>query len=252
MTDNKTSLNLVLSGRTNDIDAAAVARGLDLLIKLVQSFTNETPKLSTLKEGSAITGVEVELQLEEEIHQGVSLLREHQSLPNGWTLGQAKYIQDIAKLTGYSGVEAVGLSRLDEPRTQLDKSLIEAISKIPESAPLEYGSVDGVLESYSARGGRLTARLRPLIGKNSIKVNFDEALDEDIRQGLRKTVNIYGAVISNPNDYEAEEIDAHEVTILDLDEEQESLRGIWSDLREQGITSDELMRGIRDDWAESA
>lgn len=112
----------------------------------------------------------------------------------------------------------------------------------------EYGSLDGVLEYLSMGNKRYTAQLHPLVGGEIVLVHFSEELLEDMRRGLRQTVNISGLLISDA-DYRVQDLYAEEVTILEFEEPTVSARGIWSGLREQGYTVEDLMRGIRgDDW----
>ncbi|WP_151640334.1 hypothetical protein [Corynebacterium sp. 11A] len=244
------SLNLVLNGTLQDMDAKTVLEGLELLTKLVKSFSNEPVKMGLLDEGSSITGVIVSPELEAEVLDGVARLRDGGSIPENWTFKQVRFVRDLTRLESKVGVTGVKLSTsYGSGDAFLDEPLREAIDAILEKIPISLGSVTGELYSYSANDKRFRARLHPSAGGPMVKISFNEDLDEEIRNGLRQKVSIYGLLKRHPETHVVEEVDARRVKILKTPRLVRSGRGIWKGAKEQGVTVDELMSAIRgEDW----
>lgn len=240
------ALSLKLDGTLQDMDAKTVLTGLELLTKLVASFTDEPVKMGILEEGSAVTGVLAPPAVEAEVLDGIAHLRDGGTIPENWTFKQVQWVRDLTKLESKSGVTGVRLSPSDASvDVHLDASLREAIESIFKKIPLSLGSVTGELYYYSANKGQFHAKLHPVSGGPIVKISFTEELDEELRSGLRGQVSVYGLLKRHPETHVVEEVDARRIRVIRSEAPARSGRGIWTDLKEQGVTVDALMKAIR-------
>ncbi|QPK78314.1 hypothetical protein G7Y31_06910 [Corynebacterium lizhenjunii] len=240
------SLNLVLNGTLQSMDAQTVLKGLELLTSLVAGFTDKPVKMGALEEGSSITGVIVSPKVEAEILAGIAQLRDGEAIPENWTLKQVQNVRDLTRLESKAGVTGVKLHpSYGSESVSLDAPLRDAIDGIVKKIPLSLGSVTGELYHYSANNGRFRARLHPSSGGPKVNISFTEELDEELRNGLRQKVSIYGILKRHPETHVIEEIDARRIEIREPSGPARPGRGIWKDLKDQGVTVDGLMGAIR-------
>lgn len=123
-------IELKLNGEQSGIDAKTVADGLDLLRKLVGSFTpNGGPvEMASLRTGSTVTGVIAAPKAEDSILYAVELVRKRQVLPVNWSSKQAALLRDLAGLSHRCGVASAEiLERSTERALPLDSALDAAI-----------------------------------------------------------------------------------------------------------------------------
>ena len=111
-TETQHALELKLNGEMGAIDAKTVVDGLELLRKLVGSFTpgRGPVKMASLRSGSAVTGVVATPEVETTILRAIDSIRDHKEMPSNWSSKQATLLQDLAKLSNRSGVDSTGLS----------------------------------------------------------------------------------------------------------------------------------------------
>lgn len=242
------AVELRLNGELGGIDAKTVADGLELLRKLVGSFNpgGGPVKMASLRTGSTVTGVAASPATEESIIHAIELIREKQVLPSNWSSKQATLLRELAKLSNRSGVDSAEiLGRATKSSSLLDSALENSIQEAMKKTPISIGSVVGKLYSYqdSARG--LSARLRDQLTNEDVRVNFDEALDQAIRKNLRQVVEISGVLKRHPETNAPEEVDAKSVEVVLPMSNPTSGRGIWKRLKDDGLTTRDLIREIR-------
>lgn len=245
---NDLSLDLKLNGDLNSIDATTVVKGLDLLRKLVVSFSpeNSPVKMGKLEEGSSVTGILVTDCLSARVSTGIEHIRTRKTIPSGWTSKEAKIVKQLAQLSNRDGVDSVELLRSNgSVRNSLDAELISAVKVALQKTPITIGSVIGELYSYQVTQRGLVAKLRESLSDNEVKVNFNEDLDEEIRGHLRQRVEISGILTRHPESNRAEEIDAKTVEALNRPADKINPRGIWRDLAREGATTENIMAAIR-------
>lgn len=241
------AVELKLNGELGGIDAKTVAEGLELLRKLVGSFNPDggPVKMASLRTGSTVTGVAAPLAAEEAIIQAADLIREKQMLPPNWSSKQAALLRDLAKLARRNGVDSAEILGLTTERSlQLDSVLLKSIQEAMKRAPISIGSVVGKLHSYRDGVNGLSATLRDELTKKDVRVTFDEDLDEAIRMNLRGIVEVSGLLKRHPESNVPEEVDAKSIERV-LPPTAVSGRGIWKRLRDEGMTTQTIMRELR-------
>ncbi|WJY68464.1 hypothetical protein [Corynebacterium auris] len=241
-------IELKLNGELSGIDAKTVADGLDLLRKLVGSFTpNGGPvKMASLRTGSTVTGVIATPEAEDSILYGIELVRNRQVLPVNWSSKQATLLRELARLSRRSGVASAEiLGRNTERALPLDSALDASIQEAMKKAPTSIGSVVGKLHSYQDSAQGLSATLRDHITHQNVRVTFDEDLDAAIRQNLRRVVEVSGVLKRHPESNAPEEVDAKSVEAMPSIPTPVSGRGIWRRLKDKGVTARDIMHELR-------
>ncbi|MBP3947306.1 hypothetical protein [Corynebacterium sp. Marseille-P3884] len=247
-TETQHALELKLNGEMGAIDAKTVVDGLELLRKLVGSFTpGQGPvKMASLRSGSAVTGVVATPEVETTILRAIDSIRDHKEMPSNWSSKQATLLQDLAKLSNRSGVDSTELSGSSSLRvTQLDSALLASIQEAMKKTPISIGSVVGTLYSYQVSAKGLSAKMRDSLTNEDVRVLFDEDLDEAIRSNLRGLVEVSGVLKRHPETNAPEEISAKSVEALPIKTVPVSGRGIWRRLKEEGTTAQDMMRALR-------
>ena len=109
------------------------------------------------------------------------------------------------------------------------------------------GSEMCIRDSYSyqdsAKG--LSARLRDALTNEDVRVTFGEDLDASIRRNLRNVVEISGLLKRHPETNSPEEIEAKSVDAVSAKPALASGRGIWRRLKDEGVTTHDIMRELR-------
>lgn len=247
------AVELKLNGDLGGIDAKTVAEGLELLRKLVGSFNPDggPVKIATLRTGSTVTGVAAPPAAEKAIIHAVDLIREKQVLPPNWSARQATLLRDLAKLshrTGINSAEILGLTT--ERSLQLDSVLVKSIQEAMKKTPVSIGSVVGKLHSYKDGPKGLSATLRDELTNKDVRVTFGEDLDEAIRLNLRQKVEVSGLLKRHPESNVPEEVDAKSIEPVPSPTSV-SGRGIWKRLKDEGLTTQVIMRELRAEEASS-
>ncbi len=240
-------VELKLNGELGGIDAKTVAEGLELLRKLVGSFNPDggPVKMASLRTGSTVTGVAAPPAAEQAIIHAVDLIRTKQVLPPNWSSRQATLLRDLAKLSHRNGVDSAEILGLTTKRSlQLDSVLLKSIQEAMKKTPISIGSVVGKLHSYKDGSNGLSATLRDELTNKDVRVTFDEDLDEAIRMNLRRIVEVSGLLKRHPESNAPEEIDAKNVEAVPSPTAV-SGRGIWKRLRDEGMTTQAIMRELR-------
>lgn len=251
-TESQHALELKLNGEMGAIDAKTVVDGLELLRKLVGSFTpGQGPvKMASLRSGSTVTGVAASPEVEESILQAIDSIRDHKELPSNWSSKQATLLQNLAKLSNRSGVDSTELLGSSSMRAaQLDSALFESIQEAMKKTPISIGSVVGKLYSYQDGAKGLSARLRDSLTNEDVRVLFDEDLDEAIRSNLRGLVEVSGILKRHPETNAPEEINAKSIEAVPIKAAPISGRGIWRRLKEEGTTTQNIMGALRAEGA---
>ncbi|MDK8662709.1 hypothetical protein [Corynebacterium coyleae] len=242
------AIELKLNGELEEIDAKTVAEGLDLLRKLVGSFNPDggPVKMASLRAGSSVTGVVASPATEEAIIQAVEMIREKQTLPSNWSSRQAALLRELAKLPNRNGVDSAEILGLTtEQSLRLDAALLKSVQEAMKTTPLSIGSVVGKLRSYKDGTTGLSATLRDQLTNQDVRITFGEDLDEEIRKYLRQIVEISGVMKRHPESNMPEEVDAISIEVVPTSSAAVSGRGIWRRLKDEGLTSQSIMRELR-------
>lgn len=242
------AVELKLNGELGGIDAKTVALGLELLRKLVGSFNPDggPVKMASLRTGSTVTGVAAPPATEEAIIHAADLIREKQVLPQNWSSKQAALLRDLAKLSNRSGVDSAEiLGRTTERALPLDSALLKSIQEAMKKTPMSIGSVVGKLHSYKDGPNGLSATVRDHLTNKDVRVNFAEDLDEAIRMNLRRIVEVSGVLKRHPESNAPEEVDAKSIEAVPPKTTVVSGRGIWKRLKDEGVTTQVILRELR-------
>lgn len=254
---NQVTMSLVLGGNLTDMEATTIAKALDLFSKLVKGLTPDgtPPTMAALNEGSAILGLSMPAATEQTILDGITWMTSHTTLPAGWDTNSVERLRDLAKLTTRPGVDSAKLHTTTTPnKVILDKAVLDAARAILDHQPHGYGSVTGELYAYTSTPKELSAKLRLDLDGSSVTIAFGDELDEQVRGWLRQTVTVHGHLTLHHETYAVTAVDAEEIT-LEEPAPTGALApglGIWSDLKDQGVTVADLMKAIRgDNWQET-
>lgn len=244
------SLSVVLEGNLQDMDASRVVNALTLLTRLVRSFStpDEPIKMGVLQEGSSVMGVLTSPEISQGIMSGIDTLEKESTVPPDWNWTQIKHVRDLARLDDVAGIESVSIaSSQASAAKRLTSQLVKSIDQMLKDLPLSLGSVTGELYAYQAGDRGLQAKIQPEGSGPYVKVNFTEELDSEIRDALRKNVNIYGLLKRCRESNSVLEVDAHCITVIPAAKPAINGLGIWEELKAEGVTVEDLMHSIRRD-----
>lgn len=247
---NQSTLTLTLSGNPESIDAGTISTAIDLLVKLVKSFSRlgELVQIGKLSNDGLTAGVLISPKVEEEILNGICVLRNSSELPANWTVQQMQYINELSELQRNAGVEGVYFTPSNSPTNiPIDGELVQSIEKALRSIPFSYGSVIGELFEYRASGEALQAKLLDRKTKEVVTVEFDESLDNAIRNLLRHQVVVYGLLQRYPDTGKVKIVRTKKIQEMPEPTKKVSGRGIWSDLQVEGMDSVAVVRSMREE-----
>lgn len=187
-------LELKLGGVCGEIDAHAVSKALDSLVKMVQSVTTqEQPQpvlLSNLAIGSAILAMKTEPEETAILTDGLKTLQTKSVLPDGWNLTTVAALKELYDITRRDGVAEVSLST-NNFLIEINPEIAENASKVSGSLVTSLGSVRGKLYRYSSQKG-YEASLKDDMTGSAIKLEFTAEIAAQVRTMLDEHVVVWG------------------------------------------------------------
>lgn len=196
------AITLKLSGVHDQMDARAVSRSLDSLIKLVQSVAkpgdSEPVLLSDLRIGSAVLAVQAPPEDAEIITRGLGELREGGVMPSGWNDTSLRAITGIYEASRRAGVDGASLDS-SGLITRIDAALAKNVADASGVETISLGSVRGKLYRYSSKN-TYEASLSDAITGAAVKLKLSAKLAPTAKELIDQNVVAWGALTRHPVD----------------------------------------------------
>lgn len=206
------SVQLKLAGKTEEIDATALADSLSDTIKLIRSIGGKNTQCSIgdLRTGSVVIDICAPTETVETVFSGLESIQRGQPMPRCWTDRSLEILSRMGGLLDRTGVTDVFLGPPSHP-IRLDREFQKKVSIAIAPKLRSIGHVNGRLFRYDNRKGVTKAALELPDTNTVVEVLASESLAAQLIQCLEKDTQVFGVLHRQPGSNRILKVDAQRI-----------------------------------------